>query len=273
MYLRDSLSGYGAQMSDARPPLHVGWIAGVFICAAVSLVLLPHVAQDESCHAFADHRTIWAIPNFWNVVSNLPFAIVGVWGLWRLRSTSARVLSTGLLLTCVGSAYYHLAPSDTRLIWDRLPMTLVFMSFLAAVMAEGRSPRWEVLILSPLLVVGLGSVWWWKASGDLLPYVLVQFGPAIVMLPAFRRATGKRWLWRIAALYAAAKIAELCDLSIYSALPWSGHTWKHLLGAAAGYCIVRWFCDSSQTVIRSSGDNLTSSVVSIYNEGGSDSAV
>jgi len=234
---------------------------------------LPHVAQDESYHAFADHRTIWSIPNFWNVVSNLPFAIVGVWGLWRLRGIGARVLSTGLLLTCVGSAYYHLAPSDTRLIWDRLPMTLVFMSFLAAVMAEGRSPRWEVLILSPLLVVGLGSVWWWKASGDLLPYVLVQFGPAIVMLPAFWRATGKRWLWRIAALYAAAKIAELCDPSIYSALPWSGHTWKHLLGAAAGYCIVRWFCDSSQTVIRSSGDNLTSSVVSIYNEGGSDSAV
>jgi len=187
--------------------------------------------------------------------------------------SAARDFEWRWILTCVGSAYYHLAPSDTRLIWDRLPMTLVFMSFLAAVMAEGRSPRWEVLILSPLLVVGLGSVWWWKASGDLLPYVLVQFGPAIVMLPAFWRATGKRWLWRIAALYAAAKIAELCDPSIYSALPWSGHTWKHLLGAAAGYCIVRWFCDSSQTVIRSSGDNLTSSVVSIYNEGGSDSAV
>jgi hypothetical protein len=273
MVLRDSLSGYGAQMSDARPPLQVGWIAGVFLCAAVSLALLPHVAQDESYHAFADHRTIWSIPNFWNVVSNLPFAIVGVLGLWRLRGTTARVLSTGLLLTCVGSVNYHLVPTDTRLIWDRLPMTLVFMSFVAAVIAQGRSRRWETLILAPLLILGVASIWWWKTSGDLLPYVLVQFGPVMVILPAFWRATGKRWLWRIAALYAAAKIAELYDPSIYSALPWSGHTWKHLLGAAAGYCIVRWFCDSSQTVIRSSGDNLTSSVVSTYNGCGSDSAV
>lgn len=260
-------------MTDTRPPLNGLWITTVFLCAAVLLAFLPPIAQDESYHAFADQRTIWAVPNFWNVVSNFPFAIVGVWGLWRLRGSIARVLCAGLLLTCAGSAYYHLAPSDARLIWDRLPMTLVFMSFLAGVIAEGRSPRWETLILSPLLFLGVASISWWKTSGDLLPYVLVQFGPAIIMQPAFWRATGKRWLWKGATLYAAAKIAELYDPSIYSALPWSGHTWKHLLGAAAGFCIVRWFCDSSQTVIRSSGDNLTLSVVSTYNGCGSDSAV
>ena len=119
--------------------------------------------------AFADHRTIWSIPNFWNVVSNLPFAIVGVWGLWRLRGISARVLSTGLLLTCVGSAYYHLVPTDTRLVWDRIPMTLVFMSFLASVIAEGRSPRWEVLILSPLLFLGLPAYGGGKPLGIYSP--------------------------------------------------------------------------------------------------------
>lgn len=255
MVLRNSLRGYDAQTTDARPSLYGWWIAVVFLCAAVSLVLLPHVAQDESYHAFADHRTIWAIPNFWNVVSNLPFALVGVWGLWRLRGTTARVLCAGLILTCVGSAYYHLAPSDARLIWDRLPMTLVFMSFLAAVVTEGRSPRWENLILSPLLILGVASIWWWKTSGDLLPYILIQFGPAVMMLPAFWRAKGTRWLWNASALYTTAKIVELRDSATYSILPWSGHTWKHLLGAAAGYCILRWLCDSSKTVTQSYGDN------------------
>ena len=243
-------------MTDTRPPVNGWWITALSLCAVASLVLLPRIAQDQSYHSFADQRKIWAIPNFWNVVSNLPFAIVGVWGLWRLRGATARVLFTGLFLTSVGSAYYHLAPSDTRLIWDRLPMTLVFMSFLTAVIAEGRSSRWEALILSLFLFLGAASIWWWKTSGNLLPYFLVQFGPVVMMLPAFWRASGKRWLWYTAALYAAAKIAELYDPSIYSVLPLSGHTWKHLLGATAGYYILRWFCDSSQTVTRSSGDNF-----------------
>jgi len=246
----------GVQVTNTRPPVNGWWITIVFLCAGACAVLLPHIAQDESYHSFADQRTIWAIPNFWNVVSNLPFAILGVWGLWRLGGATARVLFTGLFLTSVGSACYHLAPSDARLIWDRLPMTLVFMSFLAAVIAEGRSPRWEALILSLLLVLGIASIWWWRTAGNLLPYLLVQFAPVIMMLPAFWRASGKRWLGYVAALYAAAKIAEFYDPSIYSVLPLSGHTWKHLLGAAAGYCILRWFCDSSQTVTRPSGDNF-----------------
>lgn len=234
--------------TNTQPPVHGWWITASFVCAAALLALLPHIAQDESYHRFADQRTIWTIPNFWNVLSNLPFAFVGAWGLSRLRGATARLLFAGLFLTCAGSAYYHLAPSDTRLIWDRLPMTLVFMSFLAAVIAEGRSSRWEAPILSLLLMLGVVSIWWWKISGDLLPFALVQFGPVLIMLPAFWRAKGKRWLWSIAALYTVAKFAEFYDRSIYSFLPLSGHTCKHLLGAAAGYCIFRWFCDSSQAV-------------------------
>jgi len=231
----------GVLMANIRPPVNGWWITGVFLCAGVSLALLPHIAQNQSYHRFADQRSIWAVPNFWNVISNLPFAILGVWGLWKLSRASARVLFAGLFLTSVGSAWYHLAPSDAHLISDRLPMTVVFMSFLAAVIAEGRSSRWEALFLGLLLVLGIASIYWWKTTGNLLPYFLVQFGPVLMMLPAFSRASGKRWLWGMAALYGGAKVVEFYDPSIYSVLPLSGHTWKHLLGAAAGYCILRWF--------------------------------
>ena len=49
---------------------------------AASLVglLLPPIPQDQGYHDFADHRTMFGIPNFWNVVSNLPFVAVGAVG-------------------------------------------------------------------------------------------------------------------------------------------------------------------------------------------------
>lgn len=46
------------------------------------------------------------------------------------------VVLAGFILTAVGSAYYHLAPDNHRLVWDRIPIMGVFMRLLAAVIAE-----------------------------------------------------------------------------------------------------------------------------------------
>jgi hypothetical protein len=108
--------------------------AAAALLVLIFFVIVPPIAQDEAYHMFADSRTLCDIPNFWNVISNLPFAAVGILGLWKLRGLADRVLFTGVLLTFFGSAYYHLAPSDARLVWDRLPMTITFMSLLACVL-------------------------------------------------------------------------------------------------------------------------------------------
>src|SRR5262249_21708612 len=51
-----------------------------------SIFCLPPIPQAMSYHAFADDRTLLGVPNFWNVVSNLPFLIVGFLGLgWLVR--------------------------------------------------------------------------------------------------------------------------------------------------------------------------------------------
>ena len=140
------------------------------IAAAMALPILafflfvPPIAQDETYHFFADNRFIWAIPNFWNVASNLPFAIVGMLGLWKLRSIFDRVLFTGVLLTFFGSAYYHLAPSDARLVWDRLPMTLVFMALLTCVVAGENDTRFNRWLLASLVTCGVASVLWWNIT-------------------------------------------------------------------------------------------------------------
>ena len=93
---------------------------------------------------------------------------------------------------------------------------------------------------------GIASVLWWRVNGDLRPYALAQFGSALVMLPALWCARGRRYLWGVFGLYALAKLAELYDPFIYSALALSGHTWKHVLGALAGYCIYCWRGDVSE---------------------------
>ena len=113
-----------------------GWLlAAVASVAIVGTLLAPRIPQDPSYHLFADTRTIGGIPNFWNVISNLPFALVGIYGLARVRRLASRALRPGYIVFCVavigvcfGSAYYHYAPSTPALVWDRLPMAIAFMA-------------------------------------------------------------------------------------------------------------------------------------------------
>ncbi len=229
---------------------------GILVLLGIFTALfVPPLAQDESYHTFADSRTILGIPNFWNVVSNLSFAIVGVIGLLKTRGIAARLLFAGVLLTCFGSAYYHLAPNDARLIWDRLPMTIVFMSFLACVFANEGNQRFNIRLLSALLICGVASVAWWQITGDLRPYAFVQFGPMLI-LPLAPAARGRgRYFAPIFAFYALAKGAEHFDRLIYAHLSISGHTCKHFLAAVAVYWIFRLCVDAKTTAIATSADS------------------
>jgi hypothetical protein len=215
-------------------------IAAAGLAVLAFFLFVPPIAQDETYHFFADSRTVWGIPNFWNVVSNLPFAVIGILGLWKLRASFDRVLFGGVLLTFFGSSYYHLAPSDSRLVWDRLPMTLVFMALLACVVSgekDSRSTRWLLVLL---LTCGVASVLWWSIANDLRPYVLVQFGPLLILVHALWFVRDARYLAAVLCFYALAKAAEFWDQAIFSGVPVSGHSIKHVLAAIATYFILRW---------------------------------
>jgi hypothetical protein len=236
------------------------------LTAFVALVffLLPRIPQPQAYHLFADRRCFLGIPNFANVVSNLPFAVIGLWGLIFLVGTNPDQMTghfldqrerwpylfvfVGLLLTAFGSSYYHLDPNNARLVWDRLPMTIAFMSVVAAVIAERISLRAGLWLLPILLLVGLGSVLQWYSSeirgvGDLRFYAAVQVYAALVLLvaPVFPpRYTRAFDLEIVVGFYVLAKVLETLDQPIFAATKVvSGRTLKHLAGAAAGYCILR----------------------------------
>jgi hypothetical protein len=233
----------------------------ITVALVVVFPLIPRIPQAQSYHNFADQRGWLGVPNFGDVVSNLPFGVVGVWGLMFLagKSASERFIEPrerwpyffiflGLLWTAFGSSYYHLAPSNERLVWDRLPMTVVFMPLVAAMIMERLDVTWGLRLLPVLLTVGIASVIQWhlselRGAGDLRFYADVQFYSILALLillfvpPRYTRSADFGW---VIGLYLLAKIFETADRAIFQlGRIVSGHTLKHLAAGAAGYCILR----------------------------------
>jgi len=227
----------------------------VAIAAAFTAGIAMHepIPQDARYHAFADQRTVLGVPNFWNVISNLPFLMIGIAGLRTLRSIQPlyreyAVFFVGVILVAFGSGYYHLRPDSNSLVWDRLPMTVVFMAFAAIVVGEWIDPQQGRRCLPFLLLIGVLSVIYWhvsemRGSGDLRPYLIVQFLPLalvpLIMVMFSRASSTAYYIWGMLGAYAVAKVLEVFDECVFRALGiLSGHSLKHLTAAAGAYFLV-----------------------------------
>lgn len=65
-------------------------LIGLLGAATLVVFFLPPISQSEAYHNFADQRPLLGIPNCLNVISNAPFLIVGLWGVFALASDKAR---------------------------------------------------------------------------------------------------------------------------------------------------------------------------------------
>ena len=236
--------------------MRVWIIVGIGLAAIVTVLFLPPIPQDPAYHDFADRRPFLGIPNALNVLSNAPFVLVGALGLAFVRRraaleerTALLILFAGVGLTGFGSAYYHLAPGNVTLFWDRLPMTIVFMSLFAVIIAERISLTAGRRLLPILLLAGAGSVVYWlvgelSGAGDLRLYALVQFFPLVaiplILLLFPPRYTRGADLIGALGWYGLAKLFEALDAQIFAVGGVvSGHTLKHLASAMAMYWILR----------------------------------
>ncbi|MEE9395892.1 MAG: ceramidase domain-containing protein [Methylococcales bacterium] len=224
---------------------------GIFlIVLTIIIIAIGPIPQDNDYHNFADNRTILGIQNFWNVISNVPFAIVGIIGInmcfrYKLEGAlfSWGVFFTGILFVPIGSAYYHLFPNNQTLVWDRLPMTISFMALFAALLSEAIDLNLEKKILIPSLIIGIASVVYWVLADDLRPYGVVQFG-TLAALPfiyffSTLKYPGRDWLMYGLVFYISAKVFELADSAIFSLFGGaiSGHSLKHVVAAASTFAI------------------------------------
>jgi hypothetical protein len=240
--------------------------AGIFlllftaICIFVTFAFIPPIPQWNSYHQFADTRSVANIPNFGDVMSNVLFFVVGIMGLFVLKNqwnnknltgkeaTVFFFLLAGVFLVGAGSAFYHWSPDNTSLVWDRIPMAIVFMSLLSLTIMERVNVKLGFWLLFPLVAIGIFSVLYWHwteaiGKGDLRLYGLVEFYSMVLIIGIlcfFPKAYPpvKLYIWMFI-LYGFAKLFEQSDLMIYG---WgniiSGHTLKHIFSAMSTYCIV-----------------------------------
>ncbi|KAA3596236.1 MAG: alkaline phytoceramidase [Calditrichaeota bacterium] len=221
----------------------------------IAVFFLPKIPQPTDYHNFADQRLIFGIPNFWDVVSNLPFVLIGLLSsifILPKVSKDKNLLPhlgffVGVLLTGFGSAYYHFAPTTETLVWDRLPMTIAFTSFLSALLTERVNEKFGLRSWIPFLLFGIGSVFYWAwteqiGSGDLRPYILVQFLPiilALVILGIFQsKASEGKYFGGVILFYGISKICEHLDNEIFNFFIFSGHTLKHIFAGIAVFWIL-----------------------------------
>ncbi len=223
--------------------------------------------QNEDYHNFSDNTTLLGIPNFWNVVSNLPFLLVGFLGMFRLSVLGKSKLYyhlffASIALVSIGSGYYHYHPTTQTLVWDRLPMTFAFMALFSIIISEFINEKLGRLLFVPFLSLGVLSIVIWVISADLRYYAMVQFLPliAIPIILIFYKSTytliSRYWL--VLLFYALAKVFEHFDSIIYDKLVFmSGHTLKHF--AASLSIFVLYFTLQNRKKIECA-DNLISNV-------------
>lgn len=239
-------------------------LAVLAIAAVAAIFSLPPIADPPSYFDFADRRTLLGVAHLMNVISNAPWAIIGLAGLvftLRIRTgsdgpfsqpwerTGSLVLFASMLGISFGSAWFHSVPGPSSLLWDRLPMAAVFMSFFTLVIGDRIGLHAGRLLFWPLVAFGLFSVLYWQHThglgrGDLRFYVLAQFFPmlAIPLMLVFchARYTRASDIWLCLACYVLSKLFELWDAPVFALTGvLSGHTLKHLAGAFAALFILR----------------------------------
>lgn len=258
-----------------RPARH-GARALLVLAALLALGLLLHgpIPQWASYHQFADQRDWLGLPHAADVLSNLPFALIGLWALWARRDEPRRdawlawqAFAAALVATAAGSSIYHWAPHNASLAFDRLPIAWACAALACAFLAERVDARWgSARVLAAALLAASASValWWWSEQAgrsDLRPYLFVQFLPMLLVPAALLMRLPRRYpsgapdvaWWGVLAGYALAKALEVADQSVFDALGLvSGHTLKHLAAAGAA----GWLVAAAQRAARTHVDQL-----------------
>lgn len=234
------------------------WLLWSALLMVLMALIGPAVGQPAHYHDFADQRIWCGLPHAMDVLSNLPFAAWGLAGLWMLAraarlhaidSASAWLVGlffAGLVATAGVSSYYHWQPDDAGLVWDRAGMVLAFAGLLGLAGVQAASRRAGLGLAATVLVCGLAAVGLWAASGNLLPWVVLQGGGMVLILavacvPPAQSAPGLRIRWgAVIALYTLAKVLELADHQVFAFTGQlvSGHSLKHVVASLSAWPVL-----------------------------------
>jgi hypothetical protein len=223
------------------------------LISVIFIAALAPITQSQDYHQFAEQRIIGNIPHFGDVLSNLAFIIVGVlllvesrnWNyveIYKGQKTLFKALAYSSIILGFGSGYYHWAPVNYTLAWDRATMVLGF-----AIIFYDSCIRYDIFSKKGIFkgtiittILFLGTVIFWMVSDRLEPYVFVQFFTMFVLVILAvknHKEVPSKHLFNMFIWYALAKLFENQDKLIFAMTGdfISGHTLKHIAYAMALY--------------------------------------
>ncbi len=247
--------GHQVDTTGTSRPAELALLLAVAALAALA-ALLPATGLPAGYHDFADQRTLLGLPHALDVLSNLPFAVMGAWGLWWLRRVPldrlgtaqrglAGLLFIGLIATAFCSSGYHLDPHDAGLCIDRVGMSLAFAGLLGLAAADRISARAGVALAALVAVAAPATALVAWLGGNMTPWAVLQGGGLVLLAALALRRPQPRALGfsiiGVIAFYAVAKALELADAPVFALTQQliSGHSAKHLVAALAGWPVVR----------------------------------
>lgn len=221
------------------------------VLAALTIVVVAVVVtitRGPEFHRYADTRSWLGIPNAGDVLSNGAFLIAAVLPLRAcVPAAYAAAARAGVFCIGLGSALYHVAPSDTLLAFDWAPIVLTLAVVGAAAIHDRTGPRAGLLALGIAPLFALGSVAWWLASGgthggNMAPYVAVQVTGIALPLSLAAVAPGAiraRYLVLGLIAFGVARLCASHDRDLLDLIGVSGHSLKHVAAAIAAGCALR----------------------------------
>jgi len=214
--------------------------------------------QEQNYHQFADNRVFFGIPNGLDVMSNLAIVFPGIAGIafvherqknkyeWadKFEPTILYCMFFGMVLTFFGSVWFHLEPSNSTLVWDRLGMVIIMACYCSLIIFDRFDSNLAKKVHFPLILIGFSSVFIWQYFDDLrfyfafkvqlfiLVFILLKYGEE-----SYNRS--KDYILSLA-LFGLATIFEFNDGVVFDALIIiSGHTLKHIVAGIALWWIMR----------------------------------
>ncbi|XP_061374851.1 uncharacterized protein LOC133317067 [Gastrolobium bilobum] len=221
-------------------------LGAALLCCMCFLLFTPRIPRSPKHHQFVDMRNLFGVPNTLNVMTNLPFLVVGVLGfVLALEGGFFNISSqgevwgwvlfyAGIAGVAFGSAYYHLKPDDHRVLWDTLPMMVAFSSLLSSLVAERLGQRIGLCCMFALIVAALLCVVYERIYNDIrLSMVFQLILPlAIPVIASVYRSkyTHSRYWFLSTGIYLLAKFEGVTDRKLYHVNNYiiSGHSLEHL---------------------------------------------
>jgi len=210
------------------------------------------VEQPQSYYQFADSREFIGIPNGLDVMSNLALLYPAILGLALLQERGKNDYQyrddiepiilysffSGMVLTFLGSVWFHLDPTDSTLMWDRLGMTIVLACYATLLISDFVSIEMAKKVHYPLIALGLLTIIYWLVAGDLRPYFIFKHQPIILIPILLVYGTKyydrtKDYFWSFIFVILASTV-ESYDIEIFETIIFiSGHTLKHIFAGTA----------------------------------------